>query len=201
MRSSDDVLIVEDSYAILPTTIYEANIIARNFPDSMTTDWSPKLISTTLMTLFAPKMAKLSPKVAPESNIDVLITFDATGVSSHPNHKSLFHGSLAFMKALMRNHSGWEHPVALYTLTSVSILRKYVGIFDAPMSLAACVFTRKETGNLPSPLLSVSGVSEYRTAQKAMTKAHVSQMRWFRWGWIGVGRYMVVNDLRKVRVR
>ena len=32
----------------------------------------------------------------------------------------------------------------------------------------------------------------------AMTRAHVSQMRWFRWGWIGVSRYMVVNDLGRV---
>jgi hypothetical protein len=29
----------------------------------------------------------------------------------------------------------------------------------------------------------------------------VSQMRWFRWGWIGLSRYMVVNDLKRVDVR
>ena len=49
-------------------------------------------------------------------------------------------------------------------------------------------------------LLFVNSIGEYRRAQKAMTKAHKSQMRWFRWGWIVVGRYMVVNDLRRERV-
>lgn len=34
-----------------------------------------------------------------------------------------------------------------------------------------------------------------------MTTAHVSQMRWFRWGWIGLSRYMVVNDLKRVDVQ
>jgi hypothetical protein len=31
---------------------------------------------------------------APTASIDVLITFDAGGVSGHPNHISLFHGAV-----------------------------------------------------------------------------------------------------------
>lgn len=54
----------------------------------------------------------------------------------------------------------------------------------------------KEEGERPSPLLFVSGWDDLRRAQKAMTNAHISQMRWFRWGWIGLSRYMVMNDLR-----
>jgi N-acetylglucosaminylphosphatidylinositol deacetylase len=42
----------------------------------------------------------------------------------------------------------------------------------------------------------LSGPGDVRIAQKAMTQAHQSQMRWFRWGWIGLSRYMVVNDLK-----
>jgi len=57
-------------------------------------------------------------------------------------------------------------------------------------------FSRKQMGDHPSPLLFLSGPQEVRTAQKAMTTAHKSQMRWFRWGWIGLSRYMVVNDLK-----
>ena len=58
----------------------------------------------------------------------------------------------------------------------------------------------KEKGAaVPKRLMFLSDVGGYRTAQKAMTKAHKSQMRWFRWGWIAVGRYMVVNDLRRER--
>lgn len=177
------------------------NSPSRNFPDSMTTDWSAKLISKVLSTVFAPKMAKVSANAAPEANIDVLITFDSTGVSSHPNHKSLYHGSVVFIKSLMHGRTGWECPVTLYTLTSVPVFRKYSSIFDAPFTLAACVVARKQKGAFPTPLLSISGIKEWRTAQGAMTTAHKSQMRWFRWGWIGIGRYMVVNDLRKVKVR
>ncbi len=30
-----------------------------------------------------------------------------------------------------------------------------------------------------------------------MVQGHRSQMRWFLWGWVGVGRYMVVNEVRR----
>ena len=52
----------------------------------------------------------------------------------------------------------------------------------------------------PSPLLFMSGLEEVRIAQKAMTTAHKSQMKWFRWGWIGLSRYMAVNDLKLEKV-
>lgn len=52
----------------------------------------------------------------------------------------------------------------------------------------------------PGRLFFVSGPTEYVRAQKAMVRAHRSQMRWFRWGWVVAGRYMVVNDLRRERV-
>ncbi len=52
----------------------------------------------------------------------------------------------------------------------------------------------------PGRLFFVSGPTEYVRAQKAMVRAHRSQMRWFRWGWVVVGRFMVVNDLKRERV-
>jgi N-acetylglucosaminylphosphatidylinositol deacetylase len=55
---------------------------------------------------------------------------------------------------------------------------------------------KKQMKAHPSPLLFLSGIGEVRIAQQAMTTAHKSQMRWFRWGWIGLSRYMVVNDLK-----
>lgn len=48
---------------------------------------------------------------------------------------------------------------------------------------------------VPAGLLLVNTPAQTRIAQKAMTHAHVSQMRWFRWGWIAFSRYMVINDL------
>lgn len=167
----------------------------------MTKDWDDKLISKLLTTTFAPQMAKISARAAPKANIDVLITFDAGGVSNHPNHRSLYRGSLTFIKSLMHGRSGWDSPIALYTLTSVSIFRKYLSVFEAPVSLITAVLGRKERGDKPTPLMFVSDVGQWRTAQGAMTTAHKSQMRWFRWGWIGLSRYMVINDLKKEKFR
>lgn len=163
----------------------------------MTVTWHPRLISNLLTTAFAPKMASISSKEAPQANIDAIITFDAYGISSHPNHISLYEGARSFLKALMHRHAGWDCPVKLYTLTTTSIFRKYASLLDAPFTIITAITRRKELGAYPTPLLFVSSPSGYRTAQKAMTTAHESQMRWFRWGWISLSRYMVINDLKK----
>jgi N-acetylglucosaminylphosphatidylinositol deacetylase len=165
----------------------------------MTTTWSKEKITAILSSAFAPELTKskrLQSTEPPRATIDVLITFDAQGISSHPNHISLYYGARHFISSLVRNHPGWQCPVNLYTLTSINIVRKYSSIFDALTSLSLVVFQKKSKGTYPSPLLFMSGPGEVRTAQRAMTKAHVSQMKWFRWGWIGLSRYMVVNDLK-----
>ncbi|KAK5017385.1 putative deacetylase LmbE-like domain-containing protein [Cryomyces antarcticus] len=184
LRNEDDVLVIED----------------KNFPDSMTTTWHPRLLSNLLTTAFASKMASTPSTSAPVASIDVLITFDPTGISSHPNHVSLYHGAHSFLKALMHRHSGWECPIRLYTLSSTNILRKYISVLDSPTTILSCMWRKKELGSYPTPLLLVSGMGDYRRAQNAMTRGHRSQMRWFRWGWIGVGRYMIVNDLKKEKI-
>lgn len=170
------------------------------FPDSMTTNWDAKAIGGLLMRYFAPDNASTRASEAPKALIDTIITFDSGGVSGHPNHISLLHGATNFLRTLMQRHSGWEAPVKLYTLTTTNVLRKYAGIFDPAMTIITCLWKTKERGAFPTPVLAMSGFGDVRKAQKAMTTAHKSQMRWFRWGWIGVSRYMVVNDLTKVKV-
>lgn len=171
----------------------------RDFPDSMTKTWDKDTIATLLSEAFAPNLANAMTSKsanAPTATIDVLITFDSKGVSSHPNHISLFHGARQFVANLIHNRPGWASPVDLYTLTSVNIFRKYTSFFDTILSMALTSIGKKHAGEHPSPLLFFSGPGEVRTAQGAMTTAHISQMKWFRWGWIGLSRYMVVNDLR-----
>lgn len=163
----------------------------------MTVTWHPRLISNLLTTVFAPKMASIPSDAAPQATIDAIITFDAHGVSAHPNHKSLYHGAHSFLRALMHRHAGWDCPVKLYTLTTTSIVRKYASLLDAPLAIVGCLLRKKELGDFPAPLLFVSSPVGYRRAQSAMTTAHESQMRWFRWGWIVLSRYMIVNDLSK----
>ncbi|TVY49070.1 N-acetylglucosaminyl-phosphatidylinositol de-N-acetylase [Lachnellula occidentalis] len=187
LRKEDDVFVVESP----------------EFPDSMTATWDKVKISSLLSSAFAPNLSKPMTKKSsdqPTATIDVLITFDSCGISSHPNHISLFHGARHFIGSLIHNRPGWQCPVDLYTLTTISIFRKYTSFLDGISSMLVMAIRKKQMGDHPSPLLFLSAPKEVRIAQKAMTDAHQSQMRWFRWGWIGLSRYMVVNDLRLEKV-
>ncbi|EMF15249.1 phosphatidylinositol glycan class L [Sphaerulina musiva SO2202] len=181
LRKPEHIVVIEDE---------------NNFPDSMTTTWDAKLISQTLMKYFAPSQTTTTTTTK-NTLIDVLITFDEGGISGHPNHISLLHGCTTFLRTLMLKHTGWENPVKLYTLTTTNMVRKYSSVLDSLVSVLAIVLGKKERGAFASPLLMVSLPGDVRKAQQAMTTAHVSQMRWFRWGWIGISRYMVINDLKK----
>ncbi|RHZ52682.1 PIG-L family deacetylase [Aspergillus thermomutatus] len=206
LRDASDVFIVDDP---------------ARFPDSMTATWSESDVASLLASAFAPELASQPQSQssaarkrvagtgasAPTATIDVLLTFDKHGVSNHPNHRSLYHGAVHFLRALMKDKAGYTCPVTLYTLTTTNILRKYIGVLDAPWTMASgalgSIFAGAAKGgrdDAPGKLLFISSVDEYVRAQAAMVKAHKSQMVWFRYGWITLGRYMVVNDLRRVRV-
>ena len=53
----------------------------------------------------------------------MIITFDNAGVSSHANHIAIFHGISYLMEKKMI-------PVEVMTLTTVMIVRKYLGLID-----------------------------------------------------------------------
>ncbi|KKZ63625.1 N-acetylglucosaminylphosphatidylinositol deacetylase [[Emmonsia] crescens] len=206
LRNESDVFVVDDP---------------SRFPDSMAATWSASDISTLLASAFAPDLPSSSAAAVtandsskssnkpPTATIDILVTFDQSGVSNHPNHRSLYHGARSFLQNLMKGKSGYACPVTLYTLTSTSVLRKYIGVLDAPVSmvhgLVGAVFDRKRASSTardrqPKRLLFVSGISDWLAGVKAMVRAHKSQMVWFRWGWVSIGRYMVVNDLKREKV-
>ncbi|KAJ5629723.1 hypothetical protein N7528_003380 [Penicillium herquei] len=200
LRDESDVFVVDD-----PT----------RFPDSMSAHWTEDDVSSLLASAFAPDLAaslngskKADPKKAPTATIDVLLTFDKDGISNHINHRSLYHGAVHFVRSLMKDKPGFASPITLYTLSSTSIFRKYAGVLDAPISMLQGAFCnvyerlsrQKKDGSDPKRLLFVSSVNEWLTAQSAMVKGHQSQMVWFRWGWITIGRYMTVNDLVKEKI-
>ncbi|KAH8427195.1 PIG-L family deacetylase [Aspergillus melleus] len=226
LRNESDVYVVDDP---------------ARFPDSMSTIWSESDVSDLLASAFAPdlltgsvpssagnttaatrkrdaKSKHAKTDSSPSATIDVILTFDQRGISNHPNHRSLYHGALYFLRALMKDKPGYSCPVSLYTLHTTSLLRKYIGVLDAPITMARGAVSAlvsslsrsgsksgsgsasREGGDKPSRLLFVSSVGEWMTAQSAMVKAHKSQMVWFRWGWITFGRYMAVNDLQKEKI-
>ncbi|EEP80144.1 conserved hypothetical protein [Uncinocarpus reesii 1704] len=145
LRSPSDVFVLDDP---------------SRFPDSMTTEWSATAIGSLLASAFVPELAlnrtnddvdtsspsstqhrKTSTRTNGSTNgrtnasIDVLLTFDPSGVSNHPNHRSLYHGAKAFLQILVKANENYACPVYLYTLTSTNFVRKYSGIFDAPISM------------------------------------------------------------------
>jgi len=176
------------------------------FQDSMTTMWDKEKISALLCSAFAPNLAKSrAADKAPSASIDVLITFDAGGVSGHPNHISLYHGAKEFVSTLMADKPGWKPPVDLYTLTTVGMPRKYSGVMDMLPTLASwAIGADKKDKKHPGGLIfmyGLAGKSSIVTAWKAMVSAHKSQMVWFRYGWITLSRYMYINDLRLEKVK
>ncbi len=163
----------------------------------MSANWDPESLSDFLRHQLTVQPRGRSNR--PQTKVDVIITFDQSGVSYHPNHRSLYYGSRSFVKSLMQGGES-DPPVQLYSLGSVNVLRKYMSILDAPASVLSTVFSKRERGSKPSPLFIVSGLGEYRKAQLAMTTAHKSQMVWFRWVWITLSRYMIINVLTRENV-
>jgi N-acetylglucosaminylphosphatidylinositol deacetylase len=197
----------------------------------MTTTWDETKIANLLCSAFAPHLGRQrsEPRTRPTANIDVLVTFDGSGVSSHPNHISLHHGARAFVAALLQGKSGWPSPVDLYSLSSVNVLRKYSSMSDMFTTLAGWYLSGGDTDSSGSESGSGSGSGSAKTgdgsaaqehhptslvfmnaltgegaalgtAWTAMTQAHKSQMVWFRYFWIGLSRYMLINDLKLEQV-
>ncbi|TGJ88384.1 hypothetical protein E0Z10_g290 [Xylaria hypoxylon] len=199
LRQEDDVFVMDSP----------------DFPDSMTTTWDSDRISALLCSTFSPPLANVSKSTssrseAPTATIDALITFDDSGVSSHPNHISLYHGARTFISTLLKGKPGWASPIDLYTLTSVGTARKYASFLDSFTTMFVLLLRgvnarRKSDKGNPGTLVNMSvlfgGRESYGSARRAMTDAHKSQMVWFRWGWILLSRYMVINDLRLERVK
>ncbi|KAK7202960.1 putative deacetylase LmbE-like domain-containing protein [Myxozyma melibiosi] len=121
------------------------------------------------------------------ADVDVVLTFDPTGVSGHGNHVSL---NKYVQEYLVDGEADARREV--WTLRTVNVLRKYIAFFDI---LVTYTYNQFFTDNARSLVL-VSDVHQYAVTRQAMTDAHKSQMRWFRWGWISLSRYMVVNDLQ-----
>jgi N-acetylglucosaminylphosphatidylinositol deacetylase len=127
---------------------------------------------------------------------DIILTFDPRGISLHPNHSSCH-----YLDTVCNTQT------TMYSLTTISWIRKYLSAFDAPITRLNTLFNKPHptpltstTSTSPDSLIFVSGLRDYARAFGAMVFAHKTQMLWFRWGWIITGRYMFVNDLRRVDV-
>lgn len=116
------------------------------------------------------------------NQIDTLLTFDAHGISGHPNHISVHEGVLLSYRKHLKDR------VILYQLVTSSLLRKYAGLIDFPLSLALDK-TREDTVILFTP--------DITSAYRCM-KAHATQFIWFRKLFILFSRYAYVNTWVRV---
>ena len=173
-------------------------IYSTKFRDSMAAKWDAGTIADKLAEYYT--TGQEWSKNSSKSPIDMVITFDSHGVSQHPNHISLFDGAKVFVKRQRKeaqsNGESIKTPV-LYSLRSTNVLRKYSSFSDVLYTTLDCILQGNGLAEMPNSLIFVSDFKQYRRAQQAMTNAHKSQMIWFRWGWIALSRYMVVNDLVK----
>lgn len=178
----------------------------KSFPDSMEIEWDHALLAQRAKEIIA------AGSDAGEKVVNIL-TFDEDGVSGHTNHRALSRAA-----RLLAQESGpktkpeeaYDAPseeddqptdveqqsYIVWTLRSVPIYRKFTFVLDAFVTYA-----EELLGLGPStekPIVIVSSFEEYSKTLSAMTKAHISQMKWFRYAWTIFSRYMVVNDISRI---
>ncbi|OPJ78566.1 N-acetylglucosaminyl-phosphatidylinositol de-N-acetylase isoform C [Patagioenas fasciata monilis] len=139
----------------------------RDLPDNPAVEWDTQLLAAFVL------------EHIEANNINLVITFDAGGVSGHANHISLY-------TTLRSLHSEGKLPEGcrVLVLESVNLFRKYISILDVPLS---CL--------LPRDALFILTEEETEQARRAM-RCHRSQLLWFRRVYMLFSRYMVINSLR-----
>ncbi|XP_065324890.1 N-acetylglucosaminyl-phosphatidylinositol de-N-acetylase-like isoform X2 [Gordionus sp. m RMFG-2023] len=118
-----------------------------------------------------------------ETYSQYIFTFDNYGVSGHLNHKSIFSGLRHFTEP----HNFYNKSRMLfeiYTLQSINIIRKYLSIFDLPISY----YSSRDSKNL----IIISDLEQYTLSVRSFLN-HVTQLRWFRYLYIVFSRYMCIN--------
>ncbi|NXJ95410.1 PIGL acetylase, partial [Corythaixoides concolor] len=142
----------------------------RDLPDNPAVEWDTQLLAAFVL------------RHIEANNINMVVTFDAGGVSGHANHISL-HTALRYsvLHASLSAPLRWCH---VLVLESVNLFRKYMSILDVPVS---CL--------LPGDALFILTEEETEQARRAM-RCHRSQLLWFRHIYMLFSRYMVINSLR-----
>ncbi|XP_041096762.1 N-acetylglucosaminyl-phosphatidylinositol de-N-acetylase isoform X2 [Polyodon spathula] len=138
-------------------------------PDHPRVQWDTDLVSTLIL------------KQVEASTINLVLTFDKSGVSGHNNHITLYR-SLRYLSCAGKLPEG----CCAVALETVNIFRKYVSIFELPISWFSA-----------SDFISIIWKKEYGQAKRAMC-CHDSQMLWFRQVYLLFSRYMFINTFRLI---
>ncbi|NXU40027.1 PIGL acetylase, partial [Drymodes brunneopygia] len=156
---------LEESCCVLGIPASDVTVIDhRDLPDDPAVEWDTQLLATLVL------------KHIEAKNINLVLTFDAGGVSGHANHVSV-HTAVRYRLCPLP----WGCRVLV--LESVNLFRKYISFLDV---LISCL--------LPRDALFILTEEETEQAKRAM-RCHRSQLLWFRRLYLLCSRYLVVNSL------
>ncbi|CAI2379707.1 unnamed protein product [Moneuplotes crassus] len=143
------------------------------FEDSMKVEWNEDKISN--------KLKEVVTQIFPET--DIILTFDQYGISSHPNHISLYHG----VKNFLRIKGKYCKVSKAYSLKTLSLWVKFTSVFG--------IFSRNTTEDgrqlfafNPDPKYAITSLS-----------VHYSQFVWFRKLFTLFSTYVYFNDWKLVK--
>ncbi|ODV83726.1 hypothetical protein CANARDRAFT_29713 [[Candida] arabinofermentans NRRL YB-2248] len=183
-----------------------------DYADNIKLSWDSEDIVNTLTTELA-ELELTLPQL-------VILTFDDAGVSSHPNHISLFNGVSKFMNLQQSVQSASS--VNFFKLKTWPIYIKFSSHVITNFELLLH-HIKSQAGlcqrfqSLPNQLGFQQSLRQYSNSfygssdfdsiviysdfyswfvnMSAMTYAHHSQIVWFRWFWLFFSKYMNSNEL------
>eukprot|EP00897_Mesotaenium_endlicherianum_P004374 jgi/Mesen1/3965/ME000210S03206 len=119
-------------------------------------------------------------------SVDTILTFDAYGVSGHPNHRAIHRAALAWLKRAEKER---EPLVELWQLRSVGLWRKFWGPLDVPLAVAEAWLWKRRC---------LVVVSRKPSATVAAMRCHLSQLVWYRWLFVLFSTFTYVNRLERL---
>lgn len=171
---AERALELQRSYSVLGVRPYDVTCLNDTaLQDGMDAHWDAHHISSVLDTY-----------LQAHSGIDAIITFDANGVSLHPNHRATYRGARNY--AHERSRLSGE-ALALWTLASQTWHTKYLGPISAMWDWAAAYRNRDR-----NTLLFLASWQSYLASLTAM-RQHTTQLVWFRYLYVIFSSYMQCN--------
>ncbi|KAK0530061.1 N-acetylglucosaminyl-phosphatidylinositol de-N-acetylase [Tilletia horrida] len=176
--------------------------------DGMDVAWNPAYIATK------------TAAVVYDHQIDTILTFDSSGVSSHPNHVALHRAAWGYLgRSLGRERqnriaegkmdaSASAGPLApsVYALHTPPLLSKFLSL---PMALYSHAHAQRHLSIAPPTAPSrpgwpdrmhfLSSPGQYLRTLQAM-QAHASQLVWFRYLYVVFSRLMYGSQLDRIEV-
>lgn len=141
--------------------------------DSPVADWQPYYIM------------KIIQEYCQRNAITKIITFDQYGVSGHSNHSAIYEAVNKLTEFKNLN-------IEIWFLKSVSIIRKYLAIFDIVFTVLSSSFQNNWNIYL------ISSLKDYLIIVHSLRK-HYSQMVWFRrLLYASTSRYLFINSYHQV---